>query len=138
MSHLALGVKDRHSGRLGERARSTAVKRWSRTAGRHLRWTLREPAIAMANWRRLLRPGGRLVAVDGFWFTGGDDGPPLFAEHYTAGTRAALPFMQLDGPEPTLAAAVSPARRPNRGPSSTSAAACRTSSPPPAGLSEAT
>jgi ubiquinone/menaquinone biosynthesis C-methylase UbiE len=32
---------------------------------RHLLWTLREPARAMVNWRRLLRPGGRLVAVDG-------------------------------------------------------------------------
>jgi SAM-dependent methyltransferase len=29
---------------------------------RHLLWTLREPAVAMANWRELLRPGGRLVA----------------------------------------------------------------------------
>ena len=73
-------------------------------ASRHLLWTLREPASAMANWRRLLRPGGRLVAVDGFWFTDWQDGasPPLFAEHYTAATRAALPFMHLDGPEPIL------------------------------------
>jgi len=71
---------------------------------RHLLWTLREPARAMANWRRLLRPGGRLVAVDGFWFTQWDDGdlPALFAEHYTADTRGELPFMHLDGPEPIL------------------------------------
>jgi SAM-dependent methyltransferase len=71
---------------------------------RHLLWTLREPARAMANWRRLLRPGGRLVAVDGFWFTEWDDGdlPALFAEHYTADTRGELPFMHLDGPEPIL------------------------------------
>ena len=69
---------------------------------RHLLWTLREPATAMANWKRLLRPNGRLVAVDGFWFTGGDDAPPLFAEHYTADTRQALPLMHLDGPEPIL------------------------------------
>ena len=66
---------------------------------RHLLWTLREPATAMANWKRLLRPHGRLVAVDGFWFTGGDhDAPPLFAEHYTPDTRRALPLMHLDGP----------------------------------------
>jgi SAM-dependent methyltransferase len=71
---------------------------------RHLLWTLREPARAMANWRRLLRPGGRLVAVDGFWFAQSDDGdvPALFAEHYTADTRGELPFMHLDGPEPIL------------------------------------
>ena len=71
---------------------------------RHLLWTLREPATAMANWRRLLRPGGRLLAVDGFWFTNWDDSdvPPVFAEHYTADVRGELPFMHLDGPEPIL------------------------------------
>jgi SAM-dependent methyltransferase len=71
---------------------------------RHLLWTLREPAIAMANWRELLRPGGRLVAVDGFWFTNWDDGdvPAIFTAHYTAGTRAELPFMHLDRSEPIL------------------------------------
>jgi SAM-dependent methyltransferase len=70
---------------------------------RHLLWTLREPARAMANWGTLLRPGGRLVAVDGFWFTGSDgDVPALFAEHYTAGTEGALPFMHLDRPGPIL------------------------------------
>jgi SAM-dependent methyltransferase len=72
---------------------------------RHLLWTLREPATAMANWRQLLRPGGRLVAVDGFWFTQWDDDdvPPPFAEHYTAETRGELPFMLIDGPDPILA-----------------------------------
>ena len=71
---------------------------------RHLLWTLREPASAMANWRELLRPGGRLVAVDGFWFASWDDGdvPALFAEHYTADTRGELPFMHLHRPEPIL------------------------------------
>jgi SAM-dependent methyltransferase len=71
---------------------------------RHLLWTLREPARAMANWRQLLRPGGRLVAVDGFWFTDWNDGdvPAVFAEHYTADTREALPLMHLDGPQPIL------------------------------------
>jgi SAM-dependent methyltransferase len=71
---------------------------------RHVLWTLREPETAMANWRALLRPGGRLVAVDGFWFTDYEEGdaPPAFADHYTSGTRDALPFMHLDGPEPIL------------------------------------
>ena len=71
---------------------------------RHLLWTLREPVRAMANWRQLLRPGGRLVAVDGFWFADWDDNdaPAPFAEHYTAHTRQELPFMHLDEPEPIL------------------------------------
>jgi hypothetical protein len=58
----------------------------------------------MANWRELLRPGGRLIAVDGFWFTAWNDGdaPPPFAEHYTADTRGQLPFMHLDRPEAIL------------------------------------
>jgi hypothetical protein len=45
----------------------------------------------MANWRDLLRPGGRLVVVDGFWFADWDDAdvPALFAENYTADTRVA-------------------------------------------------
>lgn len=67
---------------------------------RHFLWTLREPATAMGNWRELLRPGGQLVAVDGFWFTDWQDAdvPPPFAEHYTADTRGELPFMHLDSP----------------------------------------
>ena len=71
---------------------------------RHFLWTLREPARAMTSWRQLLRPGGRLVAVDGFWFTEWDDGevPAVFAEHYTAETREQLPLMHLGGPEPIL------------------------------------
>ena len=60
----------------------------------------------MANWRQLLRPGGRLVAVDGFWFTEWNDGdaPAPFGEHYTAATRSELPFMHLNAPEPILEA----------------------------------
>jgi hypothetical protein len=58
----------------------------------------------MANWRQPLRPGGQLVALDGFWFTQWDDDdvPAVFAQHYTAGTRSQLPLMHLDGPEPIL------------------------------------
>jgi SAM-dependent methyltransferase len=73
---------------------------------RHVLWTLRDPGTAMANWRALLRPGGLLVAVDGFWFSDWDEGtaPLQFAESYTADTRAELPFMLLDSPEPVVAA----------------------------------
>jgi SAM-dependent methyltransferase len=69
---------------------------------RHLLWTLREPEKAMANWLALLRPGGRLVAVDGFWFAGSDEAPPFFGEHYTAATRGELPLMHLDRPDPIV------------------------------------
>ncbi|MEV4617575.1 class I SAM-dependent methyltransferase [Asanoa sp. NPDC049573] len=73
---------------------------------RHLLWTLREPARALVNWRQVLRPGGLLVAVDGFWFTDWNEGevPAVFASHYTADTRRELPFMHLDGPGPILVA----------------------------------
>jgi SAM-dependent methyltransferase len=78
--------------------------RFDAVTSRHLLWTLREPAVAFGTWRQLLRPGGRLVAVDGFWFTEWDDDdvPALFADHYTATTRSELPFMHLGGPEPIL------------------------------------
>lgn len=36
-------------------------------ASRHLIWTLVDPARAFANWRRALRPGGRVVAINGLW-----------------------------------------------------------------------
>lgn len=32
---------------------------------RHLVWTLVDPAAAFAEWHRILRPGGRLVIIDG-------------------------------------------------------------------------
>lgn len=37
---------------------------------RHVLWALPHPAAAVARWVALLRPGGRLVFVEGRWFTG--------------------------------------------------------------------
>jgi len=75
---------------------------------RHFLWTLREPDRALANWRRLLRPGGLLIAFDGFWFDPEpgphDHEPEPFRRHYTAATRAELPFMHLDRGDPIVAA----------------------------------
>lgn len=38
---------------------------------RHLVWTLTDPAAAFAAWFRVLRPGGRLLVVDGDWVSDG-------------------------------------------------------------------
>ena len=36
---------------------------------RHVLWTLPDPARVLRRWRGLLRPGGRLVLVEGVWGT---------------------------------------------------------------------
>ncbi len=41
---------------------------------RHVLWALPEPAAALAAWVGLLRPGGRLLLVEGRWHTGGGIG----------------------------------------------------------------
>ena len=38
---------------------------------RHVLWALPDPSAALARWARLLRPGGRLLLVEGSWWTGG-------------------------------------------------------------------
>lgn len=38
---------------------------------RHLLWTFPEPAVVLQRWVRLIKPGGRLILVEGFWHTGG-------------------------------------------------------------------
>lgn len=78
---------------------------------RHLLWTLTDPPRAFANWRRLLRPGGRLVAIDGLWFAAAPrldpDAPTpwrrAFARHYSDAVRAGLPLMDSDTLDPILA-----------------------------------
>ena len=40
---------------------------------RHILWTLPDPQAALASWRLLLRPGGRLLLVEGRWWSVGDE-----------------------------------------------------------------
>jgi 2-polyprenyl-3-methyl-5-hydroxy-6-metoxy-1,4-benzoquinol methylase len=37
---------------------------------RHVLWSLPEPAHTLVQWERLLKPGGQLVLIEGFWYTG--------------------------------------------------------------------
>ena len=38
--------------------------------GRHILWALPDLGVTLMNWTRLLRPGGRLILIEGFWHTG--------------------------------------------------------------------
>ncbi|MBQ0850153.1 class I SAM-dependent methyltransferase [Streptomyces sp. BH-SS-21] len=49
---------------------------------RHVLWTLPEPGRVLRHWRGLLRPGGRLVLVEGVWGTVSPVGIP--ADRLTA------------------------------------------------------
>ena len=49
---------------------------------RHLLWTLRDVHAALVAWRRLLRPGGRVIAIDGFWFEPESAGEEGFFESF--------------------------------------------------------
>jgi ubiquinone/menaquinone biosynthesis C-methylase UbiE len=60
---------------------------------RYLMWTLREPETAVANWIRLLRPGGTIAVVDSAWFPDGlDNASEDFAGHYDDEVLAVLPL----------------------------------------------
>jgi ubiquinone/menaquinone biosynthesis C-methylase UbiE len=69
---------------------------------RHFLWTLREPEVALVNWRRLLRPSGRVVVIDGFCSAQAklEKGADLFERYYTPRTRDALRAMRWESVQP--------------------------------------
>jgi ubiquinone/menaquinone biosynthesis C-methylase UbiE len=76
---------------------------------RHLIWTLRDPERALGAWRSLIRSGGRLVAIDGFWFEPESEraateqrADGLFEEFYTRETRSLLPGWRYFNVEPLV------------------------------------
>jgi SAM-dependent methyltransferase len=71
---------------------------------RHLIWTLRDIDAALDAWRQLLRPGGRVVAIDGFWFSAepqSDEG--FFESFYDREARESLPGWRYHDPAPIAA-----------------------------------
>ncbi len=66
---VELAVADAASPRLAARSLDVVLVR-------HLAWTLPNPHHAITTWASLLRPGGRLVMVEGRWGTAAQTGPP--------------------------------------------------------------
>ena len=66
---------------------------------RHVLWALPEPALAVERWVRALRPGGRLVLVEGDWSTGAGLSAQRCAE-VVAGAGAQVEVRHL--PDPAL------------------------------------
>lgn len=79
----------------------TGQERYDVLLSRHLLWTLPDPEAALRQWVARLRPGGRLVLVEGRWREAGQSGVP-----YVAGAEA-LPWHGGIGAA-DLAAAVGP------------------------------
>lgn len=71
-------------------------------SSRHLLCTLLEPETAFSNWRRLLRPGGYVLAFDALWPglpSKSEDPDGFFETFYTPEVRAAIPAMNVSRPD---------------------------------------
>ena len=78
---------------------------------RHVLWTLRDPGLAFQNWKRLLAPGGTLLAIDGLWFQADRDSkrkaPPnpaaeAWKRYYSEELKSQLPLLGSRSFEPVL------------------------------------
>lgn len=88
--------------RLGDaHAPDVADRSVDAVVSRYVLWTLPDPVAAAVAWRRALRPGGVVVAVDASWFPDGvdpsmkvpsADGEDAFVQTYDPATLAALPL----------------------------------------------
>lgn len=54
---------------------------------RHLLWTLPHPEKAVIEWKRVLRTGGRIAAIDGLWF---EDSPGMRLRRFLSSAIAAI------------------------------------------------
>jgi ubiquinone/menaquinone biosynthesis C-methylase UbiE len=83
-------------------------KSFDAVVSRHLIWTLRDPHRALSNWRILLKPGGRVVAIDGFWFkpepeaADSTERSGFFEQCYSKEIRATLPGWRYFSVEPLV------------------------------------
>lgn len=87
--------------------------RFDTVTSRYLLWTLSDPVAAIREWTEVVRPGGRIVAVDAPWFPNGidatmqvesTDGPDAFLHAYNPGTLAALPLATAENSAPYVEA----------------------------------
>ena len=92
---------------------------------RHVLWTLPDTEAAFTAWRRLVRPGGRVVAIDALWklpsaqtqtdggaagVSGAGDKPlepwrEAWAKHYSSEVQSRLPLFNAETLDPAVTAA---------------------------------
>ncbi len=87
---------------------------------RHLLWTLPQPQAALQEWQRVLKPGGRVIVIDGLWWLEGNfwqqlqkklgallirifDKPADQHNSYTPALLAQLPAAQLHNYQQAMA-----------------------------------
>src|SRR5207247_9091075 len=87
---------------------------------RHVLWTLAHPEAAIDEWMGVLRPGGRLVIVDGQFDAGAGPPPPgsarTSAEYATIGDQLPFPRRPLPRADRSAVDSARPGERRQRSP----------------------